>query len=427
MRAEIIGIGTEILLGQIANTNAQWISERLAELGIDVLHHQVVGDNESRIADAFRLALSRADVVIATGGLGPTQDDITREGLAAALGLPLTRRAEIEAFLREKFHRLGRDMPESNLRQGDVPDGARYILPDRGTAPGLIVEAPERKLVYVVPGVPAEMREMMDNPILPELRRLAGPAAIASRIVKVTGIAEAKVAEILDDLFRSSSNPTIAYLASSGEVKVRITAKAATLNQAEALIEPVANDVVRRLGDRVFTTADEDLAEVVGKALTGRGQTVAVAESLTGGSLAVRLSAAAGASDFFKGGAVCYTAEAKHEVLGVTTETIDGPGVVSEECATEMAAGARRIFDSDIAIATTGVAGPEPHDGKPVGTVCVAVAAKNGAESRTFRAPGDREQVRRWAEQGALDLARRALQGLLEPPKPNEAPAATTA
>jgi nicotinamide-nucleotide amidase len=409
MRAEIIGIGTEILLGQITNSNAQWISERLAEIGVDVLHHQVVGDNEERIAHAFRLALSRADVVIATGGLGPTQDDITREGLAASLGVTLVRRVEIEDFLREKFHRLGREMPESNLRQADVPDGARYILPDRGTAPGLICETPEGKPVYVVPGVPAEMREMMDGTILGELRQLAGPAAIASRIVKVTGIAEAKVGEILDDLFRSATNPTIAYLASSGEVKIRITAKAATPDEAEALIEPVAHEVIRRLGDRVFTTADEDLAEVVGDLLKQRGMTLAVAESMTAGTLAARLSWPPGASAYFVGGVVSYTAEAKEGILGVSTETLEGPGVVSEECAREMASGARQLFGADIGLAITGVAGPEPHGGKPPGTVCISVAGERGAESRTFRAPGDREQVRRWAEQGALDLARRHL------------------
>jgi nicotinamide-nucleotide amidase len=421
MRAEIIGIGTEILLGQIANTNAQWISEELAEIGVDVLHHQVVGDNEDRIAGAFRLALSRAGVVIATGGLGPTQDDITREGLVAALGTSLVRDPEIEAFLRKKFARLGRTMPESNLQQCDVPEGGRYILPERGTAPGLVFETEDGKRVYVVPGVPAEMREMMRGTILPELARLAGPSALVSRTVKVTGVAEARVAEILDDLFRSSINPTLAYLASSGEVKIRLTAKAETRAEAEEAIRPVADEVARRLGDHVFTTSDEELEHVVGRLLKSKSLSVASAESLTGGSLAVRLSAAPGASAFFRGSAVCYTAEAKRSVLGVRPETLEGPGVVSEECAREMAQGARRIFGADVAISVTGVAGPEPHDDKPVGTVCVALAASDGEESRAFRAPGDREQVRRWAEQAALDMLRRYLQGKPEPADPGPA------
>jgi nicotinamide-nucleotide amidase len=244
---------------------------------------------------------------------------------------------------------------------------------------------------------------------------MAGPAALVSRTIKATGIAESKVAEVLDDLFRSSSNPTVAYLASSGEVKVRLTAKASSRAEAEALIDPLADEVVKRLGPHVFSTSDEELEQVVGRLLVSRGMTVASAESLTGGNLGVRLSTAAGASEYFKGSAVTYTADAKREVLGVRKETIDGPGVVSEECAIEMARGARRLYEAGIAVGLTGVAGPEPHDGKPPGTVCVAVSAGDQEESRSFRAPGDREQVRRWAEQAGLDMLRRYLQGLPEP------------
>jgi competence/damage-inducible protein CinA-like protein len=411
MRAEIIGVGTEILLGQICNNNAQWISDRLADIGVDVLHHQAVGDNEQRIADTFRLALSRADVVIATGGLGPTQDDITREGLAAALDVQLVRHPEIEDFLRQKFARLGREMPEINLRQADVPAGATYLLPDRGTAPGLVCRTEEGKRVYVVPGVPAEMKEMMRAHILPELAELGGPSALVSRTIRATGIAESKVAEILDDLFRSSTNPTVAYLASSGEVKVRLTAKATRRSEAEELVAPLADEVALRLGSHAFTQSDEELEQVVGRLLRAARQTVACAESLTGGSLAHRLSAAPGASEYFKGSAVCYTAEAKRDVLGVSETTIEGPGVVSEECAREMAEGARRLFRADVALSVTGVAGPDAHDGKPPGSICLGLASDGGTISRSFRAPGDRDMVRRWAEQAALDLLRRHLEG----------------
>ncbi len=378
MKAEIIGVGTEILLGQICNNNAQWMSERLAEIGVDVPYHQAVGDNLDRIEAAFRLALSRSDVVIATGGLGPTQDDITREGIAAALEVRLVRHREIEDFLREKFARLGRRMAEINLVQADVPEGAGYMLPDRGTAPGLICVTPQGKRMYAVPGVPAEMREMMTGTVLPELAALAGPSALVSRTIRLTGIAESKVAEILDDLFRASANPSVAYLASSGEVKT-----------------------------------DEELEQVIAKLLDAMGATVACAESLTGGSLAHRLSAAPGASSYFKGSAVTYTAEAKRDILGVSQQTIDGPGVVSEECAREMALGTRRIFQADLGLAVTGVAGPDPHDGKPPGTVCVALAWDGGRQSDSFRAPGDREQVRRWAEQSALDMLRHRLEDQL--------------
>jgi nicotinamide-nucleotide amidase len=411
VRAEIVGVGTEILLGQICNDNARWMSERLAEIGVDVLHHQAVGDNEERIAETFRLALSRSDVVLVTGGLGPTQDDITREGLAAALGVRLVRRPEIEDFLRERFASMNRDMPEANLQQADVPEGGRYILPKRGSAPGLAVETPDGKRVYAVAGVPSEMREMMNGTILPELAQVAGPAALVSRILRVTGLAEAHVAELLDDLFRGSTNPSLAYLAGGGEVKLRLTAKAPTGAEAEELIAPVAEEIERRLGSHVFTTDNEELEQVIGRLLKASGRTVAAAESLTGGGLAVRLTRAPGASAFFRGSAVTYTPETKRALLGVSEETIREHGVVSEECAREMAQGARRVFDADLAVALTGVAGPEPHDGKPVGTVCVALAAEDALESRCFRGPGDRDMVRRWAEQAGLDILRRYLEG----------------
>jgi nicotinamide-nucleotide amidase len=411
VNAEIIGIGTEILLGQIANSNAQWISQRLAEVGVDVLHHRAVGDNEERIAEAFRLALSGADVVIATGGLGPTGDDITRQGLAAALGLRLERRKEIEDFLRQKFLRLGRDMPESNLVQADVPEGASYILPDRGTAPGLVVEADGRR-VYAVPGVPAEMREMMEGTILPELSRLVGPSTLVSRMLKVTGIPEARVGEMLDDLFRSSLNPTVAYLASAGEVRVRLSAKASTRREAEALLEPLEEKIRERLGEALFGADQEELESVVGRLLSERELWVACAESLTGGGLAARITSVQDASKYFAGGAVTYAPDAKRDVLGVSSETIEKHGTVSEECAREMARGARRVFGADVGLSTTGVAGPDPLEGKDPGTVWVALSAEEAEEARTFRAPGDREQVQRWAQQAALDLLRRYLLSL---------------
>jgi len=283
-------------------------------------------------------------------------------------------------------------------------------MPERGTTTGLICGTPEGKRLYAVPGVPVEKREMMTGTILPELAGAAGPATLVSRIVRVTGMAEAKVAEVLDDLFRGSANPSVAYLAGGGEVKVRLTGKAPSRSEAEEMLEPLAREVERRLAPHVFSTDDEDLEEVVGRLLKAKQLTVACAESLTGGSLGVRLSRAPGASAYFKGSAVCYTSESKQAVLGVSKETIDGPGVVSEECAREMARGARKLFDADVAVALTGVAGPEPHDDKPVGTVCVALSSDDQEEAGTFRAPGDRDLVRRWAEQTGLDLLRRQLE-----------------
>jgi nicotinamide-nucleotide amidase len=416
MRAEIIGVGTEILLGQIANTNAQWMSQRLAEIGVDVLHHQAVGDNVPRIAEAITLALSRADVVVLTGGLGPTGDDVTRQAIAQALRRTVSRRPEIEDFLREKFRRLGREMPESNLVQADVPEGARYILPERGTAPGLVTDGPDGRL-YAVPGVPAEMREMMEGVILPELRAEVGPQGIVSRVLRVVGLAEARIAELLDDLFQASENPTVAYLASAGEVRVRLTAKAATREEAESLIAPVEAEVRRRLGDAVFGTDDDELEDVVGRMLRDDKLTLAVAESLTGGGLAERLVRLPDSSDYFAGAVVAYAAEAKQEVLGVSGETLEGPGMVSEDCAREMAAGVRRAFRADVGVSTTGVAGPAPLEGHPPGELFVAVSSDRGEEARHIQAPGDREQVRRWAQQAALDLLRRHLVGLPRKPR----------
>ncbi len=412
MRAEIVGIGTELLLGEIENSNARWISERLAEIGVDVLHHQVVGDNVERIVDALRLALSRSDVVIATGGLGPTQDDVTREALASMLGVRLLRDPKVEEAIRERFARVGREMPESNLRQADVPQGARVIAARRGTAPGLRCEVGSAR-IYVLPCVPAEMQEMMVDHVLPELARRAGPSAIASRAIRCVGIAESRVAELVDDLFHGSANPTVAFLAGGGEVRVRLTAKAGTREEAEALIAPIAAEVERRLGDVVYASDAESLEEVVGRLLASARRTLACAESLTGGELAARITSVPGASAYFLGSAVCYSAASKREVLGVPAEVLEAAGPVSRECAQAMARGARALFRADVAVALTGAAGPEPHGAAEPGLVWVALEADpRVSHQRAIRAPGDRSMVRRWAEQAALDLVRRHLRGL---------------
>ena len=411
MRAEIVGVGTELLLGEIANTNARWISERLAEIGVDVLHHVAVGDNRARIADAIRATAARADVVIVTGGLGPTQDDVTRSALADAAEVGLRRSEEIETRLRERWVATGREMPESNLVQADVPEHGRTITPQRGTAPGLVIRV-GAATVYALPGVPAEMREMMEGVVLPELSALAGPSTLVSRTLRCVGIPESKIADLLDDLFHGSANPTVAYLAGGAEVKVRLSAKAASREEAEALIAPVAEQAGRRLGDVVFSSADESLEEVVVRQLAEAGSTIAAAESLTGGGLGARITSVPGASAVFLGSAVTYTEEAKRTVLGVAAETLERVGPVSRECAAEMAIGSRRLFGSDVAVATTGAAGPEPHAGAEPGSVWVALEATDVRHQRSLRWPGDRAFVRRLAEQAALDLVRRHVAGL---------------
>jgi nicotinamide-nucleotide amidase len=418
VRAEVVGVGTELLLGQIANTNAQWISQRLAEIGVDVLFHDVVGDNHDRIVEVLRLAVGRADAVIVTGGLGPTQDDITREAVSEVAGVPLIRRPEIEEWLRRRFERMGRDMPASNLRQADVPEGADVIENERGSAPGLVVRTGEAT-IFALPGVPAEMRQMVRAAVVPVLAERAGPAGIASRQIRCVGMAESKIAELLDDLFHGSTNPTVAYLAGGGEVRVRLTAKARTLGDAEDLIRPLAEEVAARLGDVVYSTGDEELEHVIGRELRAVRKTVACAESLTGGGVAKRLTAAPGSSAYFRGSAVVYTAEAKRSLLGVSAETLEREGVVSEACAREMAAGARRIFDADVSVSLTGSAGPEPHEGARPGIVWIALEADDVAHARELRAPGDRATVLRWSEQAALDLLRRYLGALPLPSGPS--------
>jgi nicotinamide-nucleotide amidase len=411
VRAEIVAVGTELLLGQIANTNARWMSERLAAIGVDVLHHDAVGDNLERIVETLRSAVDRSDAVIVTGGLGPTQDDITRDAIAVLLGVGMVRHPEIEELLREKFRAFGRrEMPESNLRQADVPEGVRFVLPGRGTAPGLVAELDGAR-IYAVPGVPEEMVEMMEGAILPELQRLAGSSVVRSRVLRCAGIGESALAERVDDLFAGSTNPTIAFLASSGEVKVRITAKAATAAEADALIAPISDEVLKRLGDDVFTTEDETLEEAVVRLLRDAGSTLACAESLTGGGVGARITSVPGSSEVFLGSAVVYAVSSKVAILGVSQETLDGPGPVSEACAREMAGGTRRLYGADLGLSLTGAAGPEPHGGAEPGEIWVALEGEEVSHARGFQIPGERDRVRRWAEQAALDLVRRHLEG----------------
>ncbi len=412
MRAEIVAVGTELLLGQIANTNAQWMSERLAAIGVDVLYHQTVGDNFDRIVEVLRLAAGRTDVVLVCGGLGPTQDDITRDAISALLGVGMVRHDEIEELLRRKFAAFGRgEMPESNLRQADVPHGARYIVPERGTAPGLIAELDPGVRIYAVPGVPEEMVEMLEGTILPELAGLVGGSVVRSRILRCVGIGESAIAEQVADLFEGSTNPSIAFLASTGEARVRVTAKAPTIEEADRMIGPVVDEVVRRVGDHVFSVDDESLEEAVVRLLTATGTRLACAESLTGGGLGERITSVAGASAVFAGSAVVYENAAKVRILGVSERTLASDGPVSAACAREMAAGARRVFATDLAVSVTGAAGPEPHGGVPPGTVWIGLEAGDRSHTRGLVVPGERDRVRRWTEQAALDLVRRHLEG----------------
>jgi nicotinamide-nucleotide amidase len=408
VRAEIVGVGTELLLGQIANTNAQKISSALATIGVDVFFHSAVGDNLERMSQVIEGALRRSDVVITTGGLGPTPDDVTREAVAKVLGVGLTRNEDLAERLRSFFERRGRTMPESNLRQVDLPEGAVAITAE-GTAPGFYVEHQMGTLI-ALPGVPWEMEAMLEKTVLPLLRERAGLMVTVSREVLVVGLGESHTHERIADIVDEQSNPTIAYLAGYGIVRVRLTAKAASEDSARALIEPVEKDIRSRLGEFAVVDEGSSLPQVVGNMLRRRGATVAVAESLTGGMIGAALTDAEGASDFFLGSAVAYATLAKREVLGVPEDVLDSNGPVSEQTARAMALGAARVFGADLGLSATGVAGPAEQDGSPVGTIYVGAHLGDRTEVRRVRGYGDRDSVRRIAVTAVLDLARRVLE-----------------
>lgn len=409
MNVEVIAIGTELLLGQIVNTNLATIGQALAEAGLDTYRQVVVGDNLDRLAEAIREGLAQSDAIILTGGIGPTQDDITREGICQATGLAMAYDEEYATHLEEWWAARGREMPATNYKQAEHPAGAELIPNPKGTAPGLDIDF-EGKRIFALPGVPAEMVMMLAGHVIPALIAFDGgdAAVLKSRVLRSYGMSESKVAELLDDLFDGQGNPTMAFLASAGEIKVRLTAKAATAEAADTLIAPVEQEVRRRLGT-VFGADDETLESLIFAALGERGWTIATAESATGGMIAARLTAVPGASDFVRGAVVSYATDVKEQVLGVPSETL-AAGVVSEETALAMAAGAREVLGVDVAVAVTGSAGPDPQE-REIGTMVVAVATPDDARARTFRMPGDRERVRAYTTTAALHLVRLAVTG----------------
>ena len=382
MRVELVAVGTELLLGDIVNGNAAWLGQRLAEAGVDVAHSTVVGDNIERIADVLRLGLSRADAVVVTGGIGPTQDDLTREALAAVAGVPLVRDAGLESALRDRFTALRRDVPEMNYRQADVPH---------------------------------EMEAMFAESVLPDLLTRAGePAVIVNRVLRTAGMWESAVAAALGPLVErlaEQGNPTIAFLASAGQTRVRITAKAATYDDALAMVAPVEQEARAALGSGVYGTDDDTLDAVVIGLLRSRGETVAVAESLTGGLLGGLLTAGRGASDGFAGGVIAYSNDAKAALLGVGDDLLAAEGAVSAAVAAAMAAGVRARLRTTYGVALTGVAGPDGQDGQPVGTVFAGLATPDGVDTTQLRLPGDRARIRQYAAVAAVNLLRLHLVG----------------
>lgn len=408
MRCELVAVGTELLLGQVVDTNSVWLAERLAASGIDCHFHTSVGDNVGRIASVLRVALDRSDAVIVCGGLGPTQDDVTREAIAAVLDAPLERDEAVLARIREIFEERGRDMVDSNRRQADVPRGAVVIPQTRGTAPGLICPAGDRVL-YALPGVPEELMDMATRAVVPDLMARAGTrATIVSRTVRTWGLAESTLAEQVAprvEALEGAGNPTLAFLASGVEgIKIRITAKAGSHEEAQAMVEAEDAELRAILGSVVFGVDDDTMEAAVGALLEDAGLSLGLAESMTGGLVASRLVNVEGSSAWFKGSVVAYDSQVKFDVLQVP----EGP-VVSEEAAAAMAEGAAKVLGADVGLSVTGVAGPAEQDGMPVGTAYFGLHVDGTTDVSHHRLPGDRERIRQFATISMLDLLRRRL------------------
>lgn len=410
-RAELVMVGTELLLGQIVDSNAAYLAQQLAGIGLNVYHKTTVGDNWTRIAEVLARALDRADVVITSGGLGPTDDDLTKEVLAAVMGRRLLLHEEALEALKGWYRRQNRDMSESNLKQVMLPEGAEPISNAIGTAPGVLLDAGNR-VVVCLPGVPAEMRSMMEQTVIPYLRERFGQGAIIrSRTLRFCGIGEAALAERVRPLLQGS-NPTVAPYAGSGEVKLRITARAESEEAALALIEPVQRELEQLAEPYLYGYDDDLLEDVVGRLLVAQNRTLAVAESCTGGLISHRLTNVPGSSRYFMEGLVTYSNEAKMQLLGVSPQTLESFGAVSRQTALEMAAGVRRRGGTDVGLASTGIAGPGGgSDEKPVGLVYLAVAVGERLWWRRLQLVGDRERIKMLSAQHALDGLRRVLQG----------------
>ncbi len=410
--AEILTIGTEILLGDLLDTNAAWISGRLASLGISIYRHTTVGDNKNRITAALEEAASRADLVITTGGLGPTSDDLTNACLGEAAGREMVEYPEARRHVDEMFRRFGRTPTQSNYKQALFPEGSKLIPNPAGTAMGAMLEL-DGALVATFPGVPGEMKGMFEETLEPLIRERS-EGSIVSRTLWFTGIGESALAEKVQDLL-DASDPTVAPLAGQGKVRLRVTTRAVTPEEAEEKIAPVADEILSRLGDYYFGEDDETLESAIGKLLTARGETLALAESCTGGLLAKRLTDRAGSSVFFTEGLVTYSNEAKERLLGVPHELLVEHGAVSEPVARAMAEGVRKTAGTDYGLSVTGVAGPDGgSEEKPVGLVFVGVSDGEGTEVERLDLSAwrrSREAIRERSANRAFDLLRHRILG----------------
>ncbi len=415
MRVELLTIGDELLLGFTIDTNSAFLGRELAELGVEVARRATVGDDPAAIAAAIRDALTRADGVITTGGLGPTSDDVTMAAVATALGVELERDPAVVARLEEIWRSRGRSepLPPANLSQALLPRGARVLPNNHGTAPGVFAERADKRWVAVLPGVPREMWEMFSGSVREVIRTLApGEIVVRSLTVRTTGVAESRLPALLADYADGVDGLSLAYLPSMEGVDLRLTARGLRAAEADEKLRAAARKLSARLEPYAYAEGATDLAEVVLDGCRGVGRRIAVAESCTGGMLGQRLTSIAGSSDVFAGGVIAYDDEVKIELLGVDREAIQRHGAVSEEIVTAMASAARRRFGVDVGIGITGVAGPGGGSAeKPVGTVWIALATPDEMVAKQLRLFGDRDEIRRRAAQAALDLVRRSFAG----------------
>ena len=409
--AELIAVGTELLLGSISNTDGQMLSQGLSALGINVYYHTVVGDNPQRLKAAIELAKTRSDIIITTGGLGPTCDDLTKNVLAECFGKKLIRDEESARRIEAYFKALGRSVTENNYQQAMLPEGCTILANDWGTAPGVAFEAGGIHVV-MLPGPPRECRAMFEHRAVPYLKQLAD-GEILSRSLRLFGIGESAVEQLLREEMNAMTNPTLAPYAKEGEVELRITAKADTQAEAQSLIAPVEQQLKDRLGPLVYGADVPSLESVVLEKLKAKGLTFGCAESCTGGLIAKRMTDLPGASAAFRGGVVSYATQVKHTVLGVPEDLLEQFGAVSDPVARAMAQGARKVLGCDLAVSATGVAGPDPDErGNPVGLIFVALSAPDGTWVRELQAGDIRERSRTVAASHAFDLVRRYLDGL---------------
>jgi nicotinamide-nucleotide amidase len=412
MEAEIIAVGSELLTPQRLDTNSLYLTDQLNALGVELITKSVVGDDRGRLADAVRRAAVRAQIVIVTGGLGPTEDDVTRDAVAEALGRGQRFDEGIGEQLEERFRRMNRKMSEVNKRQAYVIEGAEILPNDRGTAPGQWIDDSGASIL-LLPGPPHELKAMFAQQCLPRLESRVPKQVIRTLVMRVAGMPESDLDQLIAPVYKKYENPTTTILAAAGDIQVHLRARCETEGEALALLAEVAGPIEQLLGERIYSRNGDPMEVVIGELLRREQSTLAVAESCTGGLLAERITSVPGSSDYFLGGLVTYTRRTKMELLGVAESVLEATGAVSKETAEAMAAGARRVTGATYALSVTGVAGPgQGGESAPVGTVYVALAGPNGTRASHRQFLGDRDRIRQFSTQMAMDMLRRRLIGL---------------